>query len=140
MTAQCQHTHADGRRCKANARTGRAFCFFHDAESAPARAVAIKAGGIARSRKAAVLDVDRASAQLQSVADVTGLLGESINQVRKGLIDPKIANAIGYFIGRSVEGARAGPNRSEAGGVGSNHQGRCWPGSMTRAEGKVEIR
>jgi hypothetical protein len=34
---------------------------------------------------------------LASAADVTGLLAETINQVRRGEIEPRICNAIGYL-------------------------------------------
>jgi hypothetical protein len=47
--------------------------------------------------KTAVLPPDTPDAPLGSVADVVTLLGLTINQVRRGEIDPKVANAIGYL-------------------------------------------
>ncbi|HUU11390.1 MAG TPA: hypothetical protein VM431_12765 [Phycisphaerae bacterium] len=34
---------------------------------------------------------------LSSMADVIALLGLTINQVRRGELDPKVANAVGYL-------------------------------------------
>jgi hypothetical protein len=34
---------------------------------------------------------------LRNTQDVSVLLGESINQVRRGQLDPRVANAVGYL-------------------------------------------
>ena len=34
---------------------------------------------------------------LKTVQDVTGLLGETINRLRAGQLDPRIANTMGYL-------------------------------------------
>ena len=39
------------------------------------------------------------SARLASASEVTALLAETINQVRRGEVDPRISNAIGYLAG-----------------------------------------
>jgi hypothetical protein len=36
---------------------------------------------------------------LRNAADVTALLGMTINEVRQGKLDPKISNAVGYLAG-----------------------------------------
>jgi hypothetical protein len=95
----CTATKADGTRCDARPRTGSAFCFFHDPNASAARAAARRAGGRERSRKAAVLPPDTPTRSLTSVADVVGLLGETINGVRRGELDPKVSNAVGYLAG-----------------------------------------
>jgi hypothetical protein len=71
-----------------------AYCFAHDPASACRRRAACRAGGRARSRKAAVLPPDTPNLELRTVGDVLALLGQTINQVRKGLLDPRPANAI----------------------------------------------
>ena len=96
---QCRKIKPGGVRCRANIRNGSKYCFFHDPHSAPARDAARKAGGIQRSRKAAVLPSDTPDKPLASGADVIGLLGETINQVRRGEVDPRISNAVGYLAG-----------------------------------------
>ena len=44
-----------------------------------------------------VVSRDTPEQTLRSVKEVSSLLGESINQVRRGEIDPRIANAVGYL-------------------------------------------
>ena len=92
---QCKGTTADGTRCRANAMTGSEYCFFHDPSTAEEREAARQAGG--RVGKTTVLSPDTPDAPLSSMADVVRLLGETINQVRRGEIDPKVANAVGYL-------------------------------------------
>jgi len=99
IAQQCRHTKLGGSRCRASARHGSHYCFFHDPKSARARVAARKAGGIERSRRAAVLSANTPDRPLASAADVTRLLAETINQVRRGEIDPRISNAVGYLAG-----------------------------------------
>jgi hypothetical protein len=94
---QCKGTTADGTRCRANAMTGSEYCFFHDPATAEEREAARQAGG--RVGKTTVLSPDTPDAPLSSMADVVTLLGETINQLRRGEIDPRVANAVGYLSG-----------------------------------------
>jgi hypothetical protein len=96
---RCKATKADGTRCAARPLTGSDFCFFHDPQASAARTAARKAGGQERSRRAAVLPVDTPALPLASVGDVVGLLATTINEVRRGELDPKVSNAIGYLAG-----------------------------------------
>jgi hypothetical protein len=93
---QCQHVKTDGTRCRANAISRSRFCFFHDPRKAKQRAAARKAGGY-KKNKAAALPSDTPDRPLESLADVVSLLGETINQVRRGEIDPRVSNAVGYL-------------------------------------------
>ncbi len=76
---------------------GKAFCVFHDPEKANDGARARRAGGIQRSRRAAVLPPTTPVSPLASSSDLAFLLADSINRVRRGELDPRIANAIGYL-------------------------------------------
>ena len=98
-TTKCRFIKSDRSGCRANARHGSIYCFFHDPDSAIAREAARKSGGRERSRKAAVLPVNTPDLPLDSASDVTVLLTETINQVRRGEIDPRISNAVGYLAG-----------------------------------------
>src|SRR5262249_14460431 len=51
-----------------------------------------------RSRKAPALS-DARDLQVRNAADVTTLLATTINEVRQGKLDPKVANAVGYLAG-----------------------------------------
>ena len=96
----CAHQRPDGARCKARPRQGGAWCAFHD----PARAVeqeqARKAGGKARSRKAAVLPAETPDAPLGTVQDVVAFLAATANRVAKGAIDVKVGNCLGLLCGQ----------------------------------------
>lgn len=96
---QCRHIKSDRSHCRANARKGSIYCFFHDPDSAVAREAARKNGGKERSRRASVLPASTPDRPLATASDVTALLGETINQVRRGEVDPRISNAIGYLAG-----------------------------------------
>lgn len=97
MRRQCGHVKGDGTRCGAAAPAGSAFCYFHDPEKAAARRESNQRGGRARSRRAAVLPEGTADLPLASMADVAGLLAATINQTRRGELDCRVANAVGYL-------------------------------------------
>ena len=92
---KCQAQKADGTPCRGTARPS-GFCTFHDPELAQKRAEARRAGGRSRSRGAAVLP-DAEDLPARTIGDVTALLAVTINDVRTGRVDSRIANAIGYL-------------------------------------------
>jgi len=92
---QCTQVKADGTRCRANAITGSNYCFAHDPARAEERQAARQAGG--RVGKTKVLSPETPDAPLSKATDVVALLGETINQVRRGEVDPKVSNAVGYL-------------------------------------------
>jgi len=55
-------------------------------------------GGVSRSRRL-LLPADLPVKRLQTATEVVELLGETINQVRRGEIDLRVSNAIGYLSG-----------------------------------------
>jgi hypothetical protein len=105
---KCEHKKPNGQRCKANALTNDRFCFFHSPATTRARKQARSAGGVSRSRKRAVLPPDTEERRLQSPTDVCGLLGETINQVRRGLLDARIATTVGYLSAALLRGMEHG--------------------------------
>ena len=44
-----------------------------------------------------MLDADAPDVKVEDCRDVVSLMSETINQVRKGVIDPRVANAVGYL-------------------------------------------
>ena len=94
----CKQAKADGKPCRAGARPGSRYCIFHDPELADMRAEARRAGGRRRCPRAVVLS-NAEDLPVRNAADVTALLGTTINEVRQGKLDPKVANAIGYLAG-----------------------------------------
>jgi hypothetical protein len=102
----CKAKKKDGRRCPVPARPC-GYCWVHDPELAGKRAGGRRQGGKTRSKPAAVLPGDIPDAPLGSVTDVTGFLAQAINQVRKGQLDPKVANCCGFLVTvllRAIEG------------------------------------
>src|SRR5512133_1013146 len=85
------------------------MCIFHDPTRAADGRRARRMGGINRSRTAAVLPADAPDNPLRSTQDVSSLLGESINHVRKGQLDPRIANAVGYLASILLGALQQGP-------------------------------
>jgi len=91
----CAATKRDGTACRAAALPGSRYCFFHDPVKAAARRNAQSRGGLAN--KMATLPADAPDVKVEDGADVVKLLSETINQVRRGEIDPRVANAVGYL-------------------------------------------
>ena len=99
MHKKCQFRKENGNPCRADAQSGKTLCIFHDPAKSSQVARARRAGGISRSQRAVVLPPETSDSSLRSIQDVAALLSESINQVRKGQLDPRVANAVGYLSG-----------------------------------------
>jgi hypothetical protein len=91
---RCQQIKRDGQQCKTNARTNSNLCFFHDPNAAKEREAARRAGGVERSRRAAVLPPDTPDRPLRNKGEVADLLRDTINQILRGELDAKI----GYIV------------------------------------------
>ena len=93
----CEKTKRNGQKCRAMAMEGSRYCFFHNPTTRKTRKAAQQRGGQANGPM--VLPADAADLPLHSGKDVAVFLAESINQVRKGQLSPKIAGAVGYLTG-----------------------------------------
>jgi len=93
---QCKALRAGSARCSAHRVTGSSYCYFHDPVLEEKRKAAQSAGG--QRNKLTVLPSSTPDAKLQNAQDATKLLACTINQVRRGEIDPKIATTVGYLI------------------------------------------
>ncbi|HUI05547.1 MAG TPA: hypothetical protein VL486_00925 [Verrucomicrobiae bacterium] len=103
---QCKAAKPDGSSCQAANLPGSEYCFFHDPAKATERRAAQSLGGSQNKMKtlpAAVPDVC-----VTDCEDVVKLLSETINQVRKGQIDPRVANAIGYLANVLIKASEQG--------------------------------
>ena len=94
---RCERIKLDGSRCRAQARAGKKFCTFHDPGLANERAEGRRRGGRTRSRPAVVLPPGSPDLPLKTVADVITAVGMTINQTRRGELDVRVANAVGYL-------------------------------------------
>src|SRR5713226_4745241 len=98
--SRCHHTSEDGTNCKAPAQSGKDYCFFHDPAQKEKRAEANRNGGAMRGRReeaTPLLPPNLPLLSLKTPAAVAGLYEETINQVRQGQIDLRVANTIGYL-------------------------------------------
>ena len=91
----CTATKRLGGCCQAAALPGSDFCYFHDPAKAATRRQAQSLGG--RGNRMVTLPADAPEVKVEDAADVVRLLGETINEVRRGAIDPRVANAVGYL-------------------------------------------
>jgi hypothetical protein len=90
----CEFVHPDGRRCEAAPVRGERWCCFHHPGLAEKRKQAQSAGGKTQARKALS---EAPLVRLDSRDAIIDLLSETVQQVRTGQLDPKIANAVGYL-------------------------------------------
>ncbi len=112
MAKKCEFRKKNGDRCGADAQTCKSLCVFHDPARASEGQRARSAGGTARSRVAAVLPSDTPDHPLGNVSDVSALLADSINRIRRGQLDPRVANAMGYLTGVLLRALEQGPVES----------------------------
>jgi hypothetical protein len=96
----------DGSDCQAAALPDSDFCFFHDPDLADERHKANAAGG--RQNRMKTLSADAPDVRVESCQDVVHLISETINQVRRGELDPRVANAIGYLANVLIKAAEQG--------------------------------
>lgn len=94
MAQRCKFRKKDGSLCPANAQPSNGLCVFHDPAKASDGPGARSAGGITRSQLAAVLLHDMPDHSLGSVSDISALLTDSINRLRRGQLEPRVANAM----------------------------------------------
>ncbi len=92
---QCQATKQNGGGCEATALSDSDFCFFHDPSIAAERKAAQSLGG--KGNRMKTLDPNTPGVKIQNSENIIALLAETIDQVRRGIIDHRVANAVGYL-------------------------------------------
>ena len=81
----------------------------HDPDKASEGRRARRAGGITRSRSAAVLPSDTPDHPLGNTQEVSAFLADSIHQLRRGELDPRVANGMGYLTSVLLRSLEQGP-------------------------------
>lgn len=102
-TSRCQHIKFDGQQCGAAALRDSTYCYFHDPRYSEERAAARRAGGRERCKKAVILPPETEDLPIKNRRQILKLLAQTINHVRTGKIDPKVANSIGYLAGIAMK-------------------------------------
>lgn len=98
---KCKFIKPDRTECNANAMTGSDYCFTHnpDISSEVKRKVRSRGGqGNKVKIKQALSPVD-----IRQPKDVVSLLEDTINRVRSGELDIKVANCVGYLAGHLIK-------------------------------------
>ncbi len=93
IKSSCQAVKPDGTRCQAAKLPGSDYCFFHDPSLAAERRAAQSAGG----SRIKTLAADAPDVMVGDTRDVVKLIEATVNQVRRGQVDPRVANSVGYL-------------------------------------------
>ena len=91
----CRAMKQSGEGCQTAALPKSAFCYFHDPAKAIERREAQSLGG--RQNRIRALDATAPDVEVEDCGEVVALVSATINQVRKGIIDPRVANSVGYL-------------------------------------------
>jgi hypothetical protein len=97
----CEALKLDGSQCQAQALPQSSKCFFHDPSKAAERREAQASGG--RTNRKKTIDAETPDAKIQDCRDALALISDTINQVRTGQIDPRVANSIGYLANIAIK-------------------------------------
>lgn len=104
MAAKCKEKKTDGNRCGAWAMQGSDYCFSHNPETTDQHREATRAGG--KVGRSVTLGSDADELRIDSSSDLLTATVQTINEVRRGEIDPKTANCVGYLLnvaGKALE-------------------------------------
>jgi len=119
---QCQAKKPDGADCRTAALPSTSFCFFHDPDQADKRRASQSFGGSQNRMK--TLDAAAPDVKVENCRDVVALISDTINQVRKGQLDPRIANAVGYLSAVLIKAAEQGDMEKRIAEIESLVKGR----------------
>jgi hypothetical protein len=82
------------------------LCYFH---ANPDKASELgKRGGRAKGPTASLGDAEYVARPLKSADDVTRLLADTINDLRSGAIDSRLANTVGFLAARMLKAFQQG--------------------------------
>lgn len=120
---RCTFVRSDGSQCKGSPKSGATLCFQHNPANAERVREIRSAGGLASTRgnrkTKAVLPEGTPDARLESVRDFLKLIEETLNQIRRGDLDPSVSTAMSPYIGHGLNalkqlGADANPELEAA--------------------------
>ena len=89
----CAHVKTNGEPCRGYAVAGSRYCFAHDPAQADKRDDARRRGGTAGT----IPPLEASDIRVSPLGDVLALVELTINDVRAGRVDVKIANSVGYL-------------------------------------------
>lgn len=89
---KCSYIKKNGAKCSAFSVENSKVCFAHDPSKREDFLDASRKGGLVKQ-----FTTDLPPIMVESLADITSLLVDTINQVRGGTIHPQLANTVGYL-------------------------------------------
>ncbi len=98
-TKHCIFIKPNGKSCNAWAMTDSDFCFTHNPETKKQKKTAVSKGGKANKKNYSPLE----AIEIKDNGDVVKLIATTINEVRQGLTDVRIANCIFYGSGQLIK-------------------------------------
>ena len=101
---RCAGIRGSGGQCEGYAITGSSHCFAHDPGQAAQRDEARRRGG--QAGRGATLPAS--DVPVRSLVDVVALVEETINDVRTGRVDVRVANAVGYLANVAAKAIQQG--------------------------------
>ena len=90
------------------------YCFTHDPDRTAERQAARRAGGIQRAGQIAVAVLDAAGdagPSLKTADDILALLSDTVQQVRTGKLNQKLALTVGALCGYALRALETGKYR-----------------------------
>lgn len=96
---RCEFIKLNKEQCNANAMRNSQFCFTHNPETREAKQEAVIRGGKSPKKNYNPLS----PVELSDSKSVVSLLSQTINEVRQGEIDLRVANCIGYLSGHLIK-------------------------------------
>lgn len=96
---KCAFIKPDKDECRANALHKDKYCFTHSAKSKKERKEANLKGGLAPKRN----QLDLPPFRIKNTDGVVGLLEDTINRVRAGEIEVRVANCLGFLSGHILK-------------------------------------
>jgi hypothetical protein len=100
---KCKYIKQDDEQCGANSMVDNDFCFTHNPDMEESKAIAVKKGGEATRKNYEPLP----PILIENTKNITTLLSSTINEVRAGTIELRVANSIGYLAGHLIKAFEA---------------------------------
>jgi len=98
---QCKEIKKDGTQCNANAMSGLDFCYTHNPDIPDEEKKEAQARG--GQNRALLIDNPLPEIAVVKIDDVVLLLADTVNQVRTGKMNVKIANCLGTLSGQLIK-------------------------------------
>ena len=101
---KCNFIKENNEQCEANAMKNSEFCFTHNPDTQELRQAAVSLGGKTPKKNYDPLP----PVEINNGKDVVNLLVTTINEVRAGTIELRVANCIGYLSGHLIKAFEVG--------------------------------